>query len=90
MDRFESIADKDGKIKIEPHQVDGLSYVMTIVYMIYNYGFKQFENMNIVLMGSSGKGEILYNLFINLKKSLFIFEIVKFLFNSGRKNFCKF
>ena len=59
MERFENIADKDGKIKIEPHQVDGLSYVMTIIYIIYNYGFKQLDNLNIVLMGSSGKGNII-------------------------------
>ena len=36
--------------------VDGLSYVMTIVFIIYNYQLVKNDKINLIIMGSSSKG----------------------------------
>jgi hypothetical protein len=35
-ERFQDSADIKGEIVVQPHQVDGLSFSMTLVYLILN------------------------------------------------------
>jgi hypothetical protein len=54
--RFEHAAVND-EINIEPHQLDGLSFSMTLVNLIYKLKMFQNKQINIVVMGGSAKGE---------------------------------
>lgn len=55
--RFESIANEKDELNIEPHQIDGLSFSMTVVWLIALIRFYKKERLNIVIMGASGKVE---------------------------------
>lgn len=45
------------EIKIEPHQLDGLSFAMTLVYLVKKFGLFKNKQINIVVMGGSAKCE---------------------------------
>lgn len=47
----------NNEIKVEPHQLDGLSWSMTLVRIIAKMKMFQHKELNIVVMGGSAKGE---------------------------------
>ena len=54
--RFESSADGD-TINIEPHQLDGLSFPMTLIRLIVKLQLYKQMQINIVIMGGNAKAE---------------------------------
>lgn len=54
--RFESIAVND-TINVEPHQLDGLSFPMTIISLIKKLSLWRQKQLNFVIMGGSAKAE---------------------------------
>ena len=46
-----------GEIVVQPHQVDGLSFSMTLVYLILNLRYFLKESIKVVVMGATGKGK---------------------------------
>ena len=55
-DRFEEIA-VGNEIKVEPHQLDGLSWPMTLVLLLKMTKLWELKQVNFVVMGGSEKGE---------------------------------
>lgn len=54
--RFETAA-VNNEIKVEPHQIDGLSFSMTLVRLISKLKLFSHKQLNVVIMGGSAKGE---------------------------------
>jgi hypothetical protein len=55
--RFADNVDEKGVINVQPHQLDGLSFVMTIVRLVKLMKMDTKERITIVVMGGSGKAE---------------------------------
>lgn len=45
------------EINVEPHQLDGLSFPMTLVQILQKTGLWELPQVNIVVMGGSAKAE---------------------------------
>jgi hypothetical protein len=55
--RFADCVDEKGVINVQPHQLDGLSFPMTLVRLIKLLKMETKERVTIVVMGGSGKAE---------------------------------
>ena len=57
-ERFQETAKGEkGEIVVQPHQIDGLSFAMTLVRLIALIRFYKKKKLNIVMMGASAKVE---------------------------------
>ncbi len=54
--RFKDTA-KGDEIRVEPHQVDGLSFSMTLVILLKHFKLTNQKALNVVVMGGSEKAE---------------------------------
>lgn len=54
--RFEATSVGDS-ITVQPHQLDGLSFPMTLVNLMKKHAWWKKSSLNFVLMGGSAKGE---------------------------------
>ena len=54
--RFEASA-VGNTINVEPHQLDGLSFPMTMIHMIVKHSLWREKSLNFVIMGGSAKAE---------------------------------
>lgn len=56
-ERFEDTANEQTcEIVVQPHQADGLSFSMTIVFLIQLLKLTNRESLTFVIMGASAKG----------------------------------
>ena len=57
-ERFEDTVNKEtGELKVEPYTLDGLSFPMTLVWLIAMIRFYAKKKLNLVIMGATGKVE---------------------------------
>jgi len=55
--RFDKAVNEKGEIVVQPHQVDGLSFPLTIAHLLPKLGLGDQKKINIVVMGGSSKGK---------------------------------